>query len=102
MKASLSENEILALKSYCFENDIEELYVFGSVAKNTNTEDSDIDFMVTISPGAPISIFKLIQIEEDLSKLLNRKVDLITTRSVLESKNRVLKESVLTEAVRVV
>ncbi len=55
--------------------------VFGSVVRGEETEDSDIDFLIDydlsrISPWFPVGLI------EDLEKLLNRKVDIVTTKSL--------------------
>lgn len=54
--------------------------IFGSFARNEARSDSDIDILVDFKDT--FGLLKLIQIENKLSKLLNRKVDLITTRSL--------------------
>ena len=55
--------------------------VFGSVARCEETENSDIDFLIDydlskISPWFPVGLI------EDLEQLLNRKVDVLTTKSL--------------------
>ena len=55
--------------------------IFGSVARGEETEESDIDFLIDydlsrISPWFPVGLI------EDLEKLLNRKVDIVTTKSL--------------------
>ena len=68
--------------------------VFGSVARNEATLDSDIDFLVDyslddISPWFPGGL-KL-----DLEKLLDRKVDIATESALKERiKDRVLSEAI--------
>lgn len=54
--------------------------IFGSFARKEMKQDSDIDILVEFKDT--FGLLKLIQIENALSKLLNRKVDLITTRSL--------------------
>ena len=54
--------------------------IFGSYARNENTEESDIDILVDFSKK--INLLDLIGIELDLSDLLGLKVDLITERSI--------------------
>ena len=68
--------------------------VFGSVARNEASSDSDIDFLVdysldNISPWFPAGL-KL-----DLEKLLDRQVD-IATESALKER---IRERVLSEAI---
>lgn len=55
---------------------IEKLALFGSVARGEQREDSDID--VCVKPYRPIDFFILQDIQEELEKLFNKKVDLLT------------------------
>lgn len=49
--------------------------IFGSFAKGTMNTDSDVDLL--IEPEHGFTMFKMISLEEEISSLLNRKVDLI-------------------------
>ncbi|WP_276752828.1 nucleotidyltransferase family protein [Chlorogloeopsis fritschii] len=69
------------------------LRVFGSVARGEETETSDIDFLVDydlekISPWFPGGLIL------DLEKLLNRKVDIVTSKSL----HYLIRDKVLNEA----
>lgn len=55
---------------------IEQLALFGSVARGEQREDSDID--ICVKPRRAIDYFTLQEIREDLEKLFSRKVDLLT------------------------
>ena len=74
---------------------VETIGVFGSVARGENLKTSDIDMIVEFSE--PISFFKFIELEEFLSKILGKKVDLVTKKAL---KNPI-KEEVLKEAIYV-
>lgn len=54
--------------------------VFGSLAKHTATEASDIDFLVTMDPDA--TLVDLIGLEQDLEALLGRDVDVLTDDAI--------------------
>lgn len=54
---------------------IEQLGLFGSVARGKQDEKSDIDVFITMSRP---SFFTRMNIKEELQKLFHRKVDLIT------------------------
>lgn len=56
------------------------LGVFGSVVRGDNNEVSDIDILVKFIK--PVGMFKFIELEDYLSKLLGKKVDLVTTRAL--------------------
>lgn len=67
--------------------------VFGSVARDEATEDSDVD--VVIETKQP-NLFKLSRIRLDLEELMHTHVDLISYR---ESMNTFLKERIQKEAI---
>jgi uncharacterized protein len=54
--------------------------VFGSVARGSDTPDSDIDLLVDLAPG--VGLFGLIELERELAELLGRPVDLVLARSL--------------------
>jgi hypothetical protein len=60
----------------CRQHDVTMLGVFGSVARNEATEDSDIDLLVRFSQQK--SLLTLIRLEREVSALLDRDVDLVT------------------------
>jgi len=70
--------------------------LFGSVARGEDRPESDIDFLVELRPGR--SLLDLIGLENDLTDLFGRKVDVATRRSL---KPRVLKAA-LKEKLRIV
>ena len=59
---------------------ITKLGIFGSVARNENTEDSDIDLVVEVKTPTPSIMYEL---QEALSELFNCKVDLVRFRDSL-------------------
>ena len=70
---------------------VDDLGVFGSVARGENKEVSDIDILVKFVK--PVGMFKFIELEEYLTKLFGKKVDLVTTRALKPAiKNEVLQE----------
>ena len=50
--------------------------IFGSVARNEARPDSGLDILVTMEPGR--TLFDLIALEQDLSELLGRSVDVLS------------------------
>ena len=54
--------------------------LFGSYAKNEQTENSDIDLLVNFQK--PIDMFKFMDLQEYLSELFGKKVDLGTPNSL--------------------
>ena len=75
---------------------IKSLALFGSVARDESTADSDVDLLVEFD--RPIGLFHLIGAEQHLQTLLGvRKVDLVLRRSVIEE----LKGNIFREAINV-
>ena len=63
--------------------------IFGSFARGENTENSDIDILVKFKVVP--TLLTLIRIENELSEILGRKVDLITIGAI---KNRKIENSI--------
>lgn len=83
------------LRSFCKKWKIQELLVFGSTARGEDGPESDLDLLVTFSPEARWSLLDHIRMEEELSALAGRKVEMITKRSVEASRNDVRKRMIL-------
>ncbi len=80
------------------ENGATALFVFGSRARGNQRPDSDLDLFIDYDPAAKIpNIFRLMQIEENISETLGIPVT-ITTRNALHP---LMKESIEREAVQV-
>jgi len=77
---------------------IAELDVFGSVARGESGPDSDVDLLVTFLPGAAWGLLDHVAMEDDLSALIGRRVDLVTRRAVERSGNALRREEILASA----
>ena len=76
-----STSEILALlKSYKTANALKygfaRLGIFGSVARNEQTEQSDVDFLVEFKDSA-VSLLTLAALKNRMQELLNTDVDIV-------------------------
>jgi uncharacterized protein len=65
------------LNSFCGKWKIKELAVFGSVLRSDFRPDSDIDVLITFSANANWSLFDVVRMREELSRLLGREVDVV-------------------------
>jgi len=63
--------------------------VFGSVARGEETTASDVDILVEFS--RPVGFFTFLELEEYLSRVLGRRVDLVTKNALKPA----IKEAVL-------
>ncbi len=69
------------LKDFCLRWNITELALFGSVLHDDFSNESDVDVLVSFSPGATPDFFELHTMNEELSAIMNgRKVDLVTRK----------------------
>jgi hypothetical protein len=68
------------LDDFCKKHNISFLGVFGSHARKTAKQDSDIDLLVEFNK--PVDFFDMIETEEQLEQKLNRPVDLVTKNSI--------------------
>ena len=74
------------------EYNVQYIALFGSRARGDAKRDSDFDFLVRFE--RPKSLLKVIHMERQLSRMLKRKVDLVTEGAL----NPLLKNSVLEDA----
>ena len=66
------EDELLRL---CETHDIVLLVVFGSFIRGEQTRTSDVDIAIEFDPHKPKSLFDLIHVEDELSRIFGRKAD---------------------------
>ncbi len=90
-----------ALSKFCREHGILELSFFGSVLREDFRDDSDVDVLVTFAPDKKLSLLDLVRIQDDLSQLLGRPVDLVERQAVEKSENYIRRRHVLSHAERV-
>ncbi len=76
----LPRDKVEELLDICRQNDISSLELFGSYARGQQTQDSDLDLLVTFSKGK--SLIDHIRTEKAFESLLGKKVDLVTERSL--------------------
>jgi hypothetical protein len=62
---------------FCRKNKIRRLALFGSVLRDDFTPESDVDVLVEFEPGERVGL-RFFALEQELSQLLGRKVDLNT------------------------
>jgi len=88
----------LALNDFCLRWKIRELALFGSVLNDAFRPNSDVDVLVTFLPEAEWSLLDHIQMEEELSALLGRQVDLVSKKAVEHSENWLRRRAILESA----
>ena len=68
------------ISGYFLDKSVKKAFVFGSYAKNSEEENSDIDILIELSQS--VGLMKLIEYKLDLEDLLHMKVDLLTPASI--------------------
>jgi predicted nucleotidyltransferase len=83
------------IASFCRTNGIRKLSLFGSILRDDFTHDSDIDVLVEFDEGRKVSYFDLLDMEENLSRIYGRHVDIRTPFDL----SRYFRKDVLSKAV---
>jgi hypothetical protein len=81
------------IAEFCKRNHIRRLALFGSVLRDDFRPDSDVDVLVEFEPGH-VPGFGFITMQQELSGILGRKVDLSTPKFL----SRYFRDQVLAEA----
>lgn len=67
-----------ALADFCRRNGIRRLSLFGSVLRDDFRPDSDVDMLVEFEPDKRIGLFGMAALQNELSEMIGRAVDLRT------------------------
>ncbi|MGM0601321.1 MAG: nucleotidyltransferase family protein [Candidatus Rifleibacteriota bacterium] len=82
------QNEIQAL---CEQLAVARLDLFGSATTDEFNDESDLDFVVDFQPNQSNLLDRFLALQNRLQKLFNRRIDLITRKSI---RNPYLKTSI--------
>ena len=85
------------IAAFCQRNGIKRLALFGSVLRDDFTAESDVDVIVEFEPGKTPGL-KFITMQDELSDIYGRKVDLYTFRGVESNPNWLLQKEILSSA----
>ena len=72
----VKENKMALTKQF----KVKEIGIFGSIVRGEEKETSDVDILVEFKE--PIGLFKFLELEEYLSDLIGRKVDLVSKKAL--------------------
>jgi uncharacterized protein len=81
---------------FCRRWQVQQLALFGSAARGDDRPDSDVDVLVTFKPHAEWSLFDLVDMRDELSRILRRDVDLVEEGAL---RNPFLRQAVLRDKV---
>ena len=94
-RIEIPSNEIAAL---CNRWQVLELALFGSVLRDDFGPESDVDVLVSFDPQARHTLLDVVQMQEELSATLGRKVDLVERAAVEQSPNYIRRQAILQSA----
>lgn len=69
--------------------------MFGSALREDLRPDSDLDLLVDFAPDADWTLLDHVAIEEELSGILGRKVDLVSRHAIERSSNWIRRKAIL-------
>ena len=85
------------IAAFCRRNHIRRMALFGSVLRDDFTPESDVDVLVEFEPGQTPGL-EFITMQDELSAILGRQVDMHTFRGVESSRNWLLREEIINSA----
>ena len=86
------------LGRFCRERGIARLELFGSALRDDFRDDSDVDLLATFRDDAHPTLLDWAEMQERLANMFHRPVDLVSRRSIEQSRNRYRKHAILTTA----
>jgi len=87
-----------ALARFCKRWNISEFAIFGSALRNDFRPDSDLDVLVSFTPNARVSLFDMVNMQDELKTIFGREVDLISKRGLEHSQNYLRRKKILESA----
>ncbi len=97
-ESGLSADILEKIQAFCMKQNISELSLFGSALREDFGPDSDIDLLFRFSPEAKPTLFDLVNMKEELAKIIGRDVDLVSKNAIEASRNRFRRQTILESA----
>ncbi|MHB9035845.1 MAG: nucleotidyltransferase family protein [Armatimonadota bacterium] len=86
------------IANFCEKWKIVEFALFGSVTRADFRSDSDVDVLVTFAEDAQWTLLDHVEMQDELSGVLARKVDLVSKKGIVRSANYIRREAILNSA----
>ncbi len=86
------------IDSFCRRWQVVELSLFGSVVREDFGPDSDVDLLVQFQPQARHTLIDMARMEQELSRIFGRDVDLVERSAVEQSRNHIRRKAILQSA----
>lgn len=93
------KNQIEKLRALCEKHNVKNLFVFGSIANQKASKNSDIGFLVEFDNPDPLEYFNnYLSLKSELETLFSKKVDLVEVQTLT---NPILKRSIEKDKIKV-
>jgi predicted nucleotidyltransferase len=86
---------------FCRERGISKLELFGSALREDFRDDSDVDVLATLRKDAHPTLLDWAEMQQKLSDIFGRPVDLVSRRAVESSRNLYRKHTILSTATEI-
>ena len=86
------------IAEFCRRWNVSEFAIFGSALRGDFRSDSDIDVLVSFAPQAHVTLFDMVEMQDELKAIFGREVDLISRRGVENSRNYLRRKAILESA----
>ena len=86
------------IAEFCRKWGVTEFALFGSVLREDFCAGSDVDVLVQFAPDSHVSLFDLVDMEDELTAVIGRKVDLVCKEGIERSPNPIRKKAILGSA----
>ena len=86
------------IAKFCKRWNVSELAIFGSALRSDFRSDSDVDLLVSFAPEAEVSLFDMVNMQDELRNIFGRDVDLISKRGLENSRNYLRRKAILESA----
>ena len=86
------------IAAFCERWRVVELALFGSAVTDDFGPRSDVDVRVSFEPGSRHTLFDMVRMEDELSGLFGRNIDLVTRAAVEGSRNHIRRRAILDSA----
>ena len=86
------------IAKFCKKWQIVEFSLFGSILRDDYGPDSDVDVLVRFHPEAHYTLFDLVHMQEELSHIFGRDVDLMEKPAIERSRNYLRRKAILGSA----
>lgn len=86
------------IAAFCERWQVAELALFGSAVREDFGPESDVDVLISFDPRARRTLFDIVRMQDELSRMFDRRVDLVTRAAVEGSRNYIRRKAILESA----